>query len=76
MPEHAHFDGSPINRGGGNNDFRFDAWRVGMNVALDYVWFAKDPSEVIQSNKLFNFFYSQGVKTHGSQYSLDGKNWR
>ena len=74
MPDYAHFDGSALNRrGGGNDDFRFDAWRVGMNVALDYAWFAKDPWAVTQSNRLLNFFHSQGVRTHGNQFTLNGK---
>lgn len=74
MPDYANFDGSPNNRfGGGSNDFRFDAWRVGMNVALDYSWFARDPWAVTQSNRLLNFFYSQGVKTYGHLFTLDGK---
>jgi len=73
MPDYAHFDGSPMNwRGGGNADFRFDAWRVGMNVALDYAWFAKDPWEVTQSNRLLNFFYTRGIGKYGNQFKLDG----
>ena len=74
MPDYAHFDGSPLDwRGGGNNDFRFDAWRVGMNVALDYAWFARDPWAVTQSNRLLNFFYSQGMGTYGNLFTLAGK---
>lgn len=74
MPDYAHFDGSPMNwGGGGNDDFRFDAWRVGMNVALDYAWFATDPWEVTQSNRLLNFFYGQGIGKYGNQFTLDGK---
>ena len=74
MPDYAHFDGSPINwRGGGNDDFRYDAWRVGMNVALDYAWFAKDQWAVTQSNRLLNFFHSQGMGTYGSLFTLDGR---
>jgi oligosaccharide reducing-end xylanase len=73
-PDYAHFDGSPINPwGGGNDNFRYDAWRVGMNVALDYAWFAKDPWAVAQSNKLLNFFHSQGIGKYGSLYALDGR---
>jgi len=73
MPDYAHFDGSPIDRrGGGGDDFRYDAWRVGMNVALDYSWFAKDPWEVTQSNRLLNFFHSQGLGTYGNLFKLDG----
>lgn len=74
MPDYAAFDGSPFNwRGGGSDDFRFDAWRVGMNVALDYAWFAKDPWEVTQSNRLLNFFHSQGVRSYGNQFTMDGR---
>jgi oligosaccharide reducing-end xylanase len=73
MPDYAHFDGSSINwRRSGHSDFRFDAWRVGMNVALDYSWFASDPWEVTQSNRLLNFFHAQGIKTYGNQFKLDG----
>ena len=74
MPDYAHFDGSPINwRGWGHNDFLFDAWRVGMNVALDYTWFGKDPWAVAQSNRLLKFFNSQGLGTYGNNFTLDGK---
>jgi oligosaccharide reducing-end xylanase len=73
MPDYAHFDGSPLNwRSSGHDDFRFDAWRVGMNVALDYTWFANDPWEITQSNRLLNFFYTQGIKAYGNQFKLDG----
>ena len=44
-----------------------------MNVAIDWVWFKKDPWEVTQSNRLLNFFHSQGTDTYGNQYTLDGK---
>jgi oligosaccharide reducing-end xylanase len=44
-----------------------------MNVALDYAWFAKDPWAVAQSNKLLNFFHSQGIGKYGSLYALDGR---
>jgi oligosaccharide reducing-end xylanase len=73
-PDYAHFDGTPNNwRGGGNNDFRFDAWRVAMNVGVDHQWFAKDPWSVAQSNRLLNFFYAQGIEKYPNQYTLDGK---
>jgi oligosaccharide reducing-end xylanase len=73
-PDYAHFDGSPMNRfGGGNNDFRYDAWRVAMNVAIDFAWFAKDQWESMQSDRLLKFFSSQGVTMYGGLYTLDGK---
>lgn len=74
-PDYARFDGSPFDPfwGGGHKDFRFDAWRVAMNVALDYQWFARDDWAVMQSNRLLEFFSSQGINNYGNQYTLDGK---
>jgi len=74
MPDYAEFDGSPTDPwGGGHDAFRFDAWRNGMNVAVDYAWFAADPWQVEQSNRLLDFFYRQGIGSYGNQYTLDGK---
>lgn len=70
-PDYAQFDGSPFDRWGGTDDFRFDAWRVAMNVAVDYQWFARDPWEVEQSNRLLRFFGGQGH--YGNQYTLAGR---
>jgi oligosaccharide reducing-end xylanase len=74
-PDYAHFDGTPANPpwGGDHTDFRYDAWRVAMNVAVDHVWFAKDDWAVKQSNRLLNFFYSQGIGTYGNLFTLNGK---
>lgn len=72
MPDYANFDGTPY-ASGGHEDFRFDAFRAGSNVAVDYAWFAADPFEVEQSNRMLNFFYSQGIDSYVNQYTLDGK---
>ncbi len=74
-PDYARFDGSPTDPPwrGGHKDFRFDAWRVAMNIAIDYQWFARDKWAIEQSNRLLNFFYSQGVEKYPNQYTLDGK---
>ena len=72
-PDYAHFDGSPYDPwGGGNNNFQFDAWRVGANIAMDYVWFARDGREMVQSSRMLRFFYSKGVHTYGNTFTLDG----
>jgi oligosaccharide reducing-end xylanase len=74
MPDYAEFDGAPADPwDGGHDAFRFDAWRNGMNVAVDYAWFAADEWEVEQSNRLLNFFYDQGIGSYANQYTLDGK---
>jgi oligosaccharide reducing-end xylanase len=74
-PDYSQFDGKPYstpwNPGAAN--FQYDAWRVAMNVAVDYVWFKKDDWAVAQSNRLLDFFMSVGLKTHGNVFTLDGK---
>jgi oligosaccharide reducing-end xylanase len=73
-PNYARFDGAPFDPwNGGHRDFRFDAWRVAMNIAVDYAWFAKDAWQVTQSDRLLSFFRSQGIGQYGNQYTLDGK---
>jgi oligosaccharide reducing-end xylanase len=74
-PDYAHFDGTPVNPpwGGDHTDFRYDAWRVAMNIAIDHIWFAKDDWAVTQSNRLLNFFHSQGISKYGNLFTLDGK---
>jgi oligosaccharide reducing-end xylanase len=79
-PDYSKFDGTPYNPwGGGNDKFQFDAWRVSMNIAVDYLWFANDNSswckwEVLQSNRILNFFYAVGINSYKNVFSLDGKN--
>lgn len=71
MPDYAKFDGTPT--GGEHADFRFDAFRAAANVAVDYAWFAADPWQVEQSNRLLEFFYDQGIDRYVNQYTLDGQ---
>ncbi len=72
MPDYAEFDGAP-KEGSEHKDFRFDAFRNASNVALDWAWFAADPWAVEQSNRLLDFFRSQGLERYVNQYSIDGK---
>jgi oligosaccharide reducing-end xylanase len=73
-PDHAYFDGTPAdtwNRG--NKNFRFDAFRVAMNIGVDYQWFARDRWAITQSNRLLDFFFAQGIGRYVNQYTMDGK---
>ena len=60
-------------RRNGNNNFRYDSWRVPMNITLDYEWSCADGEwqrkygETIQ-----NFFYAQGIDKFVDQYRVDG----
>ncbi|HMK37935.1 MAG TPA: glycosyl hydrolase family 8, partial [Bacteroidota bacterium] len=73
-PDYAQFDGAPVHgRPGGHDGFRFDAWRVAMNTAVDWTWFEKDSGAVARSNLLLGFFRSEGIGKYGNQYALTGK---
>jgi oligosaccharide reducing-end xylanase len=73
-PDYSGFDGKPVGSWrGGHEDFRFDAWRVAMNVAVDWLWFEKDEWQVRQSNRLLDFFHSQGIGKYGNQFTLEGR---
>ena len=43
------------------------------NIAVDYIWFAKNKFAVEECNRLLNFFYSQGIGEYGNNFTLDGK---
>ncbi|UCH15299.1 MAG: hypothetical protein JSV22_04865 [Bacteroidales bacterium] len=74
FPDYSHFDGTPTDLWNkGHKDFRFDAWRVAMNIAVDYEWFARDEWAISQSNRLLDFFYDQGLDKYANQYTLEGK---
>lgn len=73
-PDYANYDGSP--RPGPmviGDAFRFDSWRVPMNVALDYAWSGADADWQRQyADRVQSFFYSQGIDEYVDQYNIDG----
>ena len=73
FPDYSLFDGTPFAPWGDHDKFQYDAWRVAMNIAMDYTWFAEDEWQVQQSNRLLNFFHSAGVRDYGHRFTLDGK---
>jgi oligosaccharide reducing-end xylanase len=53
--------------------FRYDSWRVPMNIAMDYSWFAKDKNwQLDYAKRIQNFFFSKGIDTFEDQFNLDG----
>lgn len=70
MPDYANFDGTPT--GGHHAQFRYDAWRCIMNVAMDYAWFKAEESQVELVNRIHNFFQSKGIESYGSEFTLAG----
>jgi len=70
-PDYAEFDGSPKNEGD-HKHFEYDAWRIAMNIGMDYAWWAKDPWQVTFANRIQAFFVSKGVTSYGNRWTLDG----
>jgi oligosaccharide reducing-end xylanase len=53
--------------------FRYDSWRVPMNIAMDYVWFGKDRIwQQDYATRFQNFLRSKGIDTFEDQFNLDG----
>lgn len=71
-PNYSEFDGSPVSDPY-NGNFRYDAFRVGANIGMDHVWFAPSQWHVEQSNRLLNFFASQGMDDYKAEYLLTGE---
>ena len=73
-PDYNNYDGTLLNSGRIIGDaFRFDSWRVPMNVALDYSWVNVDKKwQQAYANKIQKFLYSKGLYTFVDQYNVDG----
>ncbi len=72
MPNYAWFTGEPRPWGDYGEFFYADAWRCAMNVALDHAWFAADPWQVEQSDRLLRFFHNLGIGSYNSRFFIDG----
>jgi oligosaccharide reducing-end xylanase len=71
-PNYSYFDGRPYNDEY-HGQFRYDAFRVGANIGMDYVWFHPSDWYVEQANRQLSFFASQGIDDYVAEYSLDGQ---
>lgn len=74
MPDYAEYDGRPRNENG-HQDFRYDAWRCIMNMAVDFSWFRPEGVDYTALvNRQHNFFASKGgVPNYQNLYTLDGQ---
>ena len=76
MPQFPRRPGMPaptMPRRNGANNFRYDSWRVPMNIALDYEWSCNDGEwQRRYGEKFQDFLYAQGVNTFVDQYRVDG----
>lgn len=73
-PDYNNYDGTLLGSKRVIGDaFRFDSWRVPMNIALDYSWACADRKwQQEYGNKIQNFFYSQGIDSFVDQYNVEG----
>lgn len=74
-PDYGNFDATPWAAPWrpDSKDFRYDAWRTAMNWSMDWSWWAADPRQQILSNRLQQFFATQGLDSYASLYTLDGQ---
>jgi oligosaccharide reducing-end xylanase len=75
-PDYASFTGAPRTgtAGDGHDQFRYDAWRVVLNMAVDYAWFSADPRMQTQVEKYHAFFGDKlgANNVQNSLFHVDG----
>ncbi|MDE6561921.1 MAG: family 43 glycosylhydrolase [Muribaculaceae bacterium] len=73
-PDYSSYDGTA--RGSRfiiGDDFRFDSWRVPLNIAIDYAWSGADADwQRDYADRIQDFFYKEGIDTYVDQYKTDG----
>ncbi|MWB93107.1 glycoside hydrolase [Flavobacterium sp. GA093] len=71
--DYTEFTGEPHPTPWMPGGFRYDSWRVPMNIAMDYTWYGKDKQWQEDYAKRFQkFLRSKGLETFVDQYNLDG----
>lgn len=71
--DYTEFSGAPYSTRWMPAAFRYDSWRVPMNIAMDYAWFGKDKSwQDGYAKRIQNFFRSKGIDVYEDQFNLDG----
>ena len=75
-PDYASFTGVPNAGGERHDEFRYDAWRVVMNMAMDYAWFEQDDRMRAQVERYHVFFASRLTDNNvtAALYEVDGSN--
>jgi oligosaccharide reducing-end xylanase len=75
-PDYATFAGVPTtgSAGDGHDQFKYDAWRVVMNMAIDYVWFSQSSAMKTQVEK-YHAFFANNLGTNNvanALFAVDG----
>lgn len=71
--DYTEFSGAPHPTRWMPQAFRYDSWRVPMNIAMDYAWFGKDKAwQEDYAKRIQQFFRSKGISTFEDQFNTDG----
>jgi oligosaccharide reducing-end xylanase len=71
--DYTQFTGEPNSTSWMPAAFRYDSWRVPMNIAMDYTWYGKDISwQKDYVRRIQNFFKSKGITVFEDQFTIDG----
>ncbi|MFT3934076.1 MAG: glycosyl hydrolase family 8 [Chitinophagaceae bacterium] len=71
--DYAEFSGQPRDSRWGSGAFRYDSWRVPMNITMDYAWFGKDKTwQEDYARRLQVFLRSKGIDSFPDQFNVDG----
>jgi oligosaccharide reducing-end xylanase len=71
--DYAEFSGAPHSLQRMPASFRYDSWRVPMNIAMDYSWFAKDKDwQQDYARHIQDFLSGRGIISFEDQFNLDG----
>jgi oligosaccharide reducing-end xylanase len=65
-PDHSAFDGTP------QGDFGPDAWRVPMDIMMDYNLNNADPWQTTYAETMAAFWVQEGLDSYGERYALSG----
>ncbi|HEY4185088.1 MAG TPA: glycosyl hydrolase family 8 [Polyangia bacterium] len=65
-PDHAGFDGAAM------GDFGADAWRVPMNIMMDFNLNDADPWQSSYAARMAAFWTKEGLTSYGDGYTLSG----
>jgi oligosaccharide reducing-end xylanase len=71
--DYTEFSGQPHPTLWMSAGFRYDSWRVPMNIAMDYAWFGKDKNwQKEYAIRFQKFLRSKGIDTYNDLFDLDG----
>lgn len=71
--DYTEFSGKPHSTPWMPGGFRYDSWRVPMNITMDYVWYGKDKIwQKEYAEKFQGFLRSKGIDAFEDQFNLDG----